>query len=584
MSSIKLSADISIDLEKLIESRALFQANSGGGKSWAVRRFVEQAFGKKQIIIIDPEGEFGNMRSEYDFVYVGTGGDAPAEPRSAALLARRLLETKANAIIDIYELGSQRGEFVKNFFEACVNMPKDLWTDCFFICDETHKFAPEKGQGESVALQAVIDMASLGRKRGYCLIAATQRPSKLSKDVVAELNNKIIGRASLDIDRKRSAEELGFHTKEEILSLRNLAPGEFYVFGPAISQDVVRTVIGDVKVKPPKRGQGKSMKIAPPTAKVKALLAKLADLPQEAEKEAKTATELKAANATLKAENARLKAHAPAPMKVAGAPTKAMIDEALQPHLIALASEREAWKILIGEWNAFADRIGVEVGNMTVGLRDVLKSVRPANKPGASYKMPSFVPVTALKMGEAMPFKMPPIYGIPQALEVAAREIIGDPKPLTGGARKMLGVLASRYPADMTRSQVAHLSKLSPNTGSYANNLSALRQGGLIVENGKLLRASEAGIEMFGGKIPDPETPEQVQAMWLASMTAGARKMLGILIRYHPSFLTRDQLAEQAGLLSTTGSYANNLSTLRVNELIEENGKELKASDTLFDL
>ena len=244
MRKIKLGDGVSIDIPKLIESRLLVQANSGGGKSYTNRRIIEQAFDEVQIIVIDPEGEFGNMRGEYDFVYIGKDGDAPAEVRSAALLARRLLETKASAIVDIYEMNMRdRQLFVKAFFEAMVNAPKELWHDCIIILDEAHKFAPEKEQ--SVSLEAVSDMASRGRKRGYCLIPATQRPAKLNKDVAAECNNKIIGRASLDIDRKRSAEELGFTTKDEILSLRNLEPGEFYAFGPAIGKDVVKVRVGE---------------------------------------------------------------------------------------------------------------------------------------------------------------------------------------------------------------------------------------------------------------------------------------------------------------------------------------------------
>src|SRR3954471_2956510 len=101
---IKLNGTVSIDLDKLIETRMLIQANSGGGKSWAIRRIIEQVFGHVQIIVIDPEGEFSNLRSKYDFVYVGNGGDAETTPRSAGLLATRLLELKASAIIDLYEL------------------------------------------------------------------------------------------------------------------------------------------------------------------------------------------------------------------------------------------------------------------------------------------------------------------------------------------------------------------------------------------------------------------------------------------------------------------------------------------------
>lgn len=94
---IKLNNEIYLNLDKLIESRLLIQANSGGGKSWAIRRLIEQSFGKVQIIVIDPEGEFTNLRQKYSFVFAGKGGDAPVESRSAFLLARRLLELKDSA-------------------------------------------------------------------------------------------------------------------------------------------------------------------------------------------------------------------------------------------------------------------------------------------------------------------------------------------------------------------------------------------------------------------------------------------------------------------------------------------------------
>lgn len=56
---IKLSDDgkVTLDLDKAIESRVLIQANSGGGKSYTGRRFIEQTFGHKQLIIIDPESD-----------------------------------------------------------------------------------------------------------------------------------------------------------------------------------------------------------------------------------------------------------------------------------------------------------------------------------------------------------------------------------------------------------------------------------------------------------------------------------------------------------------------------------------------
>jgi DNA helicase HerA-like ATPase len=275
---LKLNNQIEIDLPKLIESKLLVQANSGGGKSWALRRILEQSHGKVQHIILDSEGEFGTLREKYDYVIAGKGGDTPAEPRSAALLARKLLELNVSAIIDLYELHPQeRKRFVKLFLDSLINAPKELWHDCIVVIDEAHTYAPEKGQSE--AMDAVIGLCALGRKRGFCAILATQRISKLSKDAAAECNNKLIGRASQDIDMKRAADELGFTSREQMLSLRALKPGEFYAFGPAISDDVQKVTVGEVQTTHPKAGSRSLTKVVPPTEGIKKILGKLDDLP-----------------------------------------------------------------------------------------------------------------------------------------------------------------------------------------------------------------------------------------------------------------------------------------------------------------
>lgn len=185
MKQILINKDIGFDLQKLIDSRLLIQANSGGGKSWIVRRLIEQAYGKVQIIVIDPEGEFSTLREKFDFVLAGKGGDTPAEPKSAALLARRLLELNVSAIVDLYELPPQeRKKFVRFFLESMVNAPKELYHNVLVVLDEAHIFVPEKEESE--AANAVIDLCSRGRKRGYCAVLATQRISKLAKDAAAE--------------------------------------------------------------------------------------------------------------------------------------------------------------------------------------------------------------------------------------------------------------------------------------------------------------------------------------------------------------------------------------------------------------
>src|SRR6266853_5301117 len=96
-STIYLNQSVSIDLPTLLDTRLLVQANSGGGKSWLLRRLLEQSHGKVQQIVIDLEGEFATLREKFDYILAGKNGDTPADPRSASLLGRRLLELNVSA-------------------------------------------------------------------------------------------------------------------------------------------------------------------------------------------------------------------------------------------------------------------------------------------------------------------------------------------------------------------------------------------------------------------------------------------------------------------------------------------------------
>lgn len=558
---IKLSDDTFIDLDKTIESRALFQANSGGGKSWLARRFIEQTFGHKQLIVIDPEGEFGNMRSKFDFVYIAKeGGDAPAEVRSAALLARRLLETKASAIIDIYELGSQRGEFVKAFFDACVNMPKNLWQDCFFLLDEAHKFAPEKGQGESVALSSVIDMASLGRKRGYCLIPMTQRPAKLSKDVIAECNNKFIGRASLDIDRKRSAEELGFNTKEQILSLRDLQPGQFYVFGPAVSRDVVLTQIGDVSVKPPKRGTARAVRIAPPTAKVKKILAELADLPQAAAQEAKTTKELKEA---LRVATARI--------TTLERGEKPLIQQVSDPRAIsdAIKARDKEWEAILKPWKEIAYMLGAGLEKAQKVLEMLPDVEWPDSVPATYAKGITLNSKNVGKVFEAIKNTMP---------EKSPDLVVPLDMAPVGKGEQIILTAVGRHSDGMTRSHLTVEAGYKQSArDTYISRL--LSRGFVELKNSRVF-ITQDGITALGNSYsPYPLQGEELREAVRARMTGGERKIFEALLDARDG-LTRDQITE----ITTYKQSARDtyISRLRSRELIDIDGGVIKAVDALF--
>ena len=553
---ITLGPGVKIDLDKLVESRLLVQANSGGGKSWAIRRIVEQAFGKVQIIIIDPEGEFGNLRSQFDFIYVGKGGDAPAESRSAALLATRLLELKASAIIDLYELPPQeRKHFVRLFCEAMVNAPKELWHDALVIVDEAHVFAPEKDQSE--ALGAIIDLASRGRKRGFCAVLATQRPAKLNKDAAAECNNKLIGRASLDIDRKRASEELGFSSKESILSLRDLSPGEFYAFGPAISREVIKTTIGDVHVKPAKRGVSR---LAPPkpSAHVKQILSQLADLPKEAEQEAKTVSELKAKVRELERTKPTISVD-----------IEEEVQKRLTTHVTAIETERNAWRIEMQHMDEYVDSLLAIIKNIGPFVeREIKTLIRPSGKPGATYKVPEKKVVA------------PAVVSRPVNISKASFEQManGESKPLSKGARLVLTYLHNVYPAWKSKAQLWVAAGYAPG-GGFNNLVYELTGAGLIEKDGA---GKYASLERHTPDQIDPSFDASL-LKWDSKLSLGARKVFHVLLESPDQAFSKEELASQTGYAMGWG-FNNLFYELTGKELAVRVGTAYRVNEEVLDL
>lgn len=541
-----------IDLDRLIESRLLLQANSGGGKSWALRRLLEQTHGKAQHLVLDVEGEFHTLRERFDYVLAARqGGDTLADVRTAPLLARRLLELGTSAILDLYELRAHdQVRFVRLFLEALIAAPRELWHPVLVVVDEAHKFAPQKGDAESAA--AVIDLMTRGRKRGFCGVLATQRLSKLHKDAAAEANVKLIGRAAMDVDMKRAAEELGFTTREDTAQLRSLKPGEFFAFGPGLSDDVVEVTIGPVETTHPKSGQ-RAVAIPAPRERVRAVLAKLADLPKEAEQEAKTLAELRAEVAALK-------------RQLAARPTVAVPEVKVERVEVPVLKNGQLDRL---------EKVGGRLEAALAMVRDAAADVTGAVRSARTDRVDRWK-ATATPNGPASP-------GVRRLPARSPAPVSIDGSPTLGAERKLLVALAQRAPIRLSRAQLGTLCGLAHGGGTFGTYLSRLRSAGFIEEQGDLLTATAAGIDAVGVIPPAPSTPEAILEMWLENVGRNAAgKLLAELARVYPEGLTRADLGEACGIATSGGTFGTYLSRLRSNALIEERGGVVFASATVM--
>ncbi len=311
--------NVGIDIPELLTTRLLVQANSGGGKSWLLRRMAEQLYGKVQTIIIDPEGEFFTLREKFGYVLVGEGGETPADVRSAALLAQKFMELKISAVCDLFEAfrsrPTERRRWVRDFLNALLEVPRSLWNPLIVIIDEAHKFCPQETPKAgsmtereiiSGCKDAMIALSTTGRKRGFCPVWATQRLAKLDKDASAELFNRLVGMTIEDVDVDRAADLMSVSKEDKHdfrTSLRTLDPGQFYAFGRAISKVRILLKSGDIQTRHPESGAAAKYSAPPPMPEAVAkLLPKLADLPKEAEDKARTEAGIKARDPRAEAE------------------------------------------------------------------------------------------------------------------------------------------------------------------------------------------------------------------------------------------------------------------------------------------
>lgn len=550
-----------IDVAQLATGRLLISAMSGGGKSWALRRVLEQTYGLLPHIVIDREGEFYTLREKYDYLLAGgSDADCPATPRSAPLLARRLLELRLSAVVDIEPLApSERHLFVQRFLDALINAPKALRSGALVVIDECDQFAPENGKPAS--RDKVLELFGLGRKRGLIPVAVTRRLSSLSKDVAAECANRMIGLTTLDLDLRRARDELGIEKADAAAALRGLRPGEFWCYGPALCPHPRLVRVGEVTTTHPQPGVP-APPVPPPRDKVQAVLAELTDLPAKAEQEI---ADLGAAQQRVKQLEREL---AQALARPTGEPDPEVLRAARADsyHLGAEDVQRRARdiatkaKVVLHTAKAQLDDLGASLAEAGVvvgefaGMKVVANPVLPEGLAVVRTKERSY-PIK-LRTGADERSELRFAYD-------AGPPVPGKKQPLSQRILDALGwlELAGVTPAD--RRQVGALAGARLDGGHGGNVLGRLRSeslvdypvpGMVVLTDGGRVRANTPDARL---------TADDVQRALLAQLSGLHARILQALLDAHPRELSREELGQLVGAQLDGGHGGNVLGNLR---------------------
>lgn len=574
----KIDIGISIDLQSLLETKLLLEADSGSGKSWTIRKLAEECSGSVQQIIIDPEGEFVTLREKYPFALVNkTGGDLPLSIRYAEALAHKILETGISVIIDLYEFKQhEREQFVKLFIEALMNAPKSMRHSCFVYLDEAQLFCPEDKRAISTA--AVIDLCTRGRKRGLCAILATLRISILNKSAAAQCKNKLMGSTSLPLDQKRVGDELGLRTKEEIRDLRNLDKGEFYAFGPAISKEIIKFKVSAVKTTHIKSGS-KLVSLPPTPAAIKKILSKLESIPEEAEKDLDTKKKLQDEVKRLTVELKKKPAKEAVKEDVSPKQSEEIVRKKIERYIIQL----KKWKDFSIQSARFYQTI---IMNYKQKLSKIGKMLDELAATGVELNIPAPDDIQMPKIN----LTIPNLDILNKQKQAPVKKIQPSIPPLhsngtiVGGALRMLRAAAMFHPNPITKTRMGAFSRLSHTSGSFGTYLSSLRTNGYITGHGNEFKITDAGLQAAGDVEPLPTDPQELINLWcnIIGESSGTARMLRVLGEHYPNEMSREELGQRVNMSSTSGSFGTYLSYLKSRGLVKTTGQNIKASDELF--
>lgn len=547
---------VTIDVQRLIDTRMLVQANSGGGKSWMLRLLAEGIGQVVPITLLDTEGEFASLRENLDILLVGR--DLPCNISTAAPLALKLQEAMVSAQVDLYDLNHQnRREYVRRFLDSMMSLPRRMWTPRVVFVDEAHTMCPEGSS--SVASDAVAALMCQGRKRDFCGIMATQRLSKLDKDAAAEANNVLIGRTTLDVDQKRAGQILGFST-DQTRTLRELDEGWFYGFGPAFNhKGVFKFKSGVVKTT---HGREASRATLPnPSRAMGAAISELANLAEKAKVEV---LDIDAARAKIgeltRALAAAQKAQA-APAAVDPAQIEAIRHQARIDAANGLAS------IIAGRANQIRDMgidIAATIKEKFAEHERFLRETVSCTVKAVEANRPAGVTVT-IRSGPTTT----------KAYTPRTPSGGNGHSAVTGGERSVL-IACAQHEGGCDREQIGILTGYKRSTRDAY--IQRLRTKGYL-DDGETIAATEAGIDALGDfdRLP---TGDDLRMYWLARLPEGERRVLESVCEAYPKAVSREAIGELTDYKrSTRDAYIQRLGT---RKLVKCDRDGVIASELLF--
>lgn len=576
MKKLELGKDLTLPLEAVTQTIAIL-AKRRAGKSYLMRRLVEQLFGAgQQVVLIDPKGDQWGVRSAADgkapglpiVILGGERGDVPLESSSGEVVAKLVVEERVSVLLDLstfrkHEVATFMTAFMENLYRL---KAREVYrTPMMLVIDEADAVAPQKPQkGEERMLGAAEDIVRRGGQRGIGCVLVTQRSAVLNKNVLTQAQMLVALRTIAPQDLAAMNAWIDVHGTPEqrktlMESLPSLPVGDAWFWSPGWpTADGIfkRTHVLPIET----FDSGKS-----PEPGVKPVEPKnLADVDLDALKGQMAATIEKAKADDPKLLRARIRElEGQVNVKKAPAASAAekIIEKVVEVQVLKDAQLRRA-EGLLARLQEHGERFLAEAAALRQSIAAAAAPQRRAAPAPAPVQRRS---IPAPAVARAAP-----------AHRANGSGAHGEPLPK--GERRILAACI-QFPAGLRREQLTVLTTFKRSTRD--RYILYLKEKGYVDQVGEVVNATDAGRAALPDAEPLP-TGEALRDYWLARLPEGERKILEALIAAYPKAIQRDDLSEATGYQrSTRDRY---LLYMRNKQLIEEPSRgEVRASEGLFE-
>lgn len=536
---------------------------TGSGKSWTARGVVERLLDEDgRVCIIDPTSAWWGLKSSITgkragypvIIFGGLHADLPLAGAHGEALAEIIGTSSTPVIIDtsLLKIG-ERTRFFTDFADALLRKNRG---PLHLVIDEAHLFAPQGKVSDpqsGAMLHAANNLVSLGRSRGLRIMLITQRPAKLHKDSLTQVETLIAMRLIAPQDRKAVEDWIKDNAdpqkgREIMRSLATLKTGQGWIWTPEVDL-LARVSFPKIKTfdssKAPD-GSESTVQVLAPIDK-EAIAARLKTVAADA---------LANDPVTLKQRIAELERQGRAPVS-----TKQDLERA----------ERRGYERALAEFKGKASTVMGKACGALLAAAQELNTLATTLKRDSGETLQETAPAAPIpsqrsKSTHRSAHERQPLAVYKEDLPKPPRVGIAGNGGihLSAPQQKLLDKLAwleslDLYPAP--KETLAAVSGASPTSGGYFNNLGKLRSGGWIeYPQSGLVAFTTAGRAAAAA----PATSGRpIHEHWLQIVSAPQRAILEALIEHHPERITKEKLAADIHVSPTSGGYFNNLGRLR---------------------